>query len=137
MRNERKLWFENSINFFCRNEIIFLDPDNGILKRPNGRNSQKYVLLDELKSYQSKGKIIIFTQFQSYNKSFFPYISEITNFLKTNGLKVKYPVLRNRTSPNTFYITIGQDRVINNQRILSIYKSYKKKFEGMIELITI
>ena len=137
MRNERKLWFENSINFFCKNEIIFLDPDNGILKRPNGRNSQKYVLLDELKSYQSKEKIIIFTQFQSYNKSFFPYISEITNFLKSNGLKIKYPVLRNRTSPNTFYITIGQDRVINNQRILSVYKSYKKKFEGTIELITI
>ena len=95
------------------------------------------MLLDELKSYQSKGKIIIFTQFQSYNKSFFPYISEITNFLKSNGLKIKYPVLRNRTSPNTFYITIGQNRVINNQRILSVYKSYKKRFEGMVELITI
>jgi len=137
MRNERKIWFENSINFFCNNEIIFLDPDNGFLKKPYGRNSQKYVLLDELKSYQLKEKIIIFTQFQSYNKGFFPYLSELTSFLKSNGLMIKYPVLRNRTSPNTFYITIGQNQRISNQKILSIYRSYKKKFEGMVELITI
>ena len=98
------------------------------------------ILFEGIKAKKIKNEItqnLKLKERSSYNKSFFPYISEITNFLKTNGLKVKYPVLRNRTSPNTFYITIGQDRVINNQRILSIYKSYKKKFEGMIELITI
>ena len=137
VREERKLWFEKSINFFCKNKIIFLDPDNGITKKSYGRASLKYVLIDELKSYQSEDKIVIFTQFQSYNKSFFLYLSEIKSFLKSNGLDLKYPILRNRTSPNTFYITIGQSRSICDQKLLNTYRSYKKKFNGLVELVTI
>ena len=137
IREERKTWFERSINFFSKNKIIFLDPDNGIIKKPYGRNFQKYVLIDELKNYQLEEKIIIFTQFQSYNKSFVLYLSELTSFLKSNGLNVKYPVLRNRTSPNTFFITVGENQSISDQRLLNVYKSYEKKIDGVIELITI
>ena len=137
IRKERKLWFEKSKNFFYKNKIIFLDPDNGIIKKPYGRNVQKYVLIDELRSYQSDEKIIIFTQFQSYNKSFFLYLSELKSFLKSNGLNIKLPVLRNRTSPNTFYITIGENQSVNDQSLLNVYKSYEKKNNGTVELITI
>ena len=59
---------------------------------------------------------------------------EITNFLKSNGLNIKCPVLRNRTSPNTFYITIGENQSINDQSLLNVYKSYgnsKKKFKKL------
>ena len=137
IKEERKLWFEKSINFFYKNKIIFLDPDNGVIKKPYGRNLQKYVLIDELRNYQSEEKIIIFTQFQSYNKNFSLYLSELISFLKFKGLKIKYPVLRNRSSPNTFYITIGENQSIGIQRLANVYKSYEKKINGKVELITI
>ena len=34
-------WFQESVDFFKNNEIIFLDPDNGLLKKENKRNSLK------------------------------------------------------------------------------------------------
>ena len=50
----REKWLVDSLNFFKKNNIIFLDPDNGLLKNKKSKKiSLKYVLLNEIESYLS------------------------------------------------------------------------------------
>ena len=83
--------------------MIFLDPDNGLLKSKYKKNSSKHLLLDEINKYLSERKVIIFTQFQSYNKTHIIYLKEIKNYLKLNNIEILLPIIRNRTAPNTFF----------------------------------
>ena len=50
----REKWLVDSLNFFKKKDIIFLDPDNGLLKNKKSKKiSLKYVLLSEIESYLS------------------------------------------------------------------------------------
>ena len=60
----REKWFRDSLNFFKKRDIIFLDPDNGLLKnKKSKKTSLKYVLMNEIESYLSNKKTIIFTRY--------------------------------------------------------------------------
>ena len=137
LQSNRESWFEESIKFFKKNDIIFLDPDNGLLKNKNIKNSFKHLLLKEITKYLSEEKIIIFTQFQSYNKNHIVYLDEIKEFLNLNGVKLSFPILRNRTSPNTFFITLGRRELLCETKILDIYKNFANEMQSKIELVTI
>tara|TARA_B100000989_G_scaffold265223_1_gene218011 strand:+ start:439 stop:1167 length:729 start_codon:yes stop_codon:yes gene_type:complete len=108
----RNVWFDDSILHFKKNNIIFLDSDNGLAPKNmklKSKKSLKYVYRDELKSMYDHQKTIIFTQFQSYNLNHKIYLRQKIDFIKnTIGLDVNCPIIRNRTSPNTFFITIAQ-----------------------------
>jgi len=135
--SERESWFQESVDFFKNNEIIFLDPDNGLLKKENKRNSLKHLLIDEIDKYLSHGKIIIFTQFQSYNKNHLNYLKEIKNFLNSKNLRISLPIVRNRTSPNTFFITLGNQKNLKKKKIFEILQMYNDEIHKTIELVTI
>ncbi len=51
--------------------------------------------------------------------------------LEKNGLKSHYPIIRNRTGPNTFYITVGN---IRNSKYEFLIKSYTEK-NDRVELV--
>ena len=111
---DRKNWFENSITYFKNNEIIFLDADNGLHPESlssKSKKSTKYINLNELKSLYNQNKSIIFTQFQSYNLEHKIYLKKKIDLIKnTIELNVNCPTIRNRTSPNTFFITLAQEQ---------------------------
>ena len=114
-----------------------MDPDNGLSKKKNNnKNSIKYVFLDEMIKYNQIGKTLIYTQFQSFNKQHKVLLSEIVMFLRSNNLNVELPIIRNRTSPNTFFITIGDDEKLN-LRLRKIYKRFKVTDYDDLELITV
>ena len=65
-----------------------MDPDNGLLKKKKSKKiSLKYVLVNEIESYLSKKKTVIFTQFQSFNKTNIVYLNEIKNYFKDEKYK--------------------------------------------------
>ena len=55
---KRELWFTESLEFFKNEEIIFLDPDNGILKTKKKKNSLKHLHTDEAAKYLSADKTV-------------------------------------------------------------------------------
>ncbi len=133
----REKWLSDSLNFFKRKDIIFLDPDNGLLKRKKSKKmSLKYVLLNEIEFYLSKKKTIIFTQFQSFNKTVLHYLSEIQTFLKTKNIRINCPVIINRTSPNTIFISLSSDKKIEVVLAKNIRK-YGMIHKKMVKLITL
>ena len=115
---DRKKWLDNSVLHFKNNDIIFLDADNGLSPksiRLGSKKSLKYVNPDELLYLYSHNKTIIFTQFQSYNLTHKVYLKNKTDLIKnTIALDVNCPIIRNRTSPNTFFITIAQEKYKNS-----------------------
>ena len=122
--------------FFKNQEVIFLDPDNGILKNKN-KNSLKHILIDEINRYLIEKKIVIFTQFQSYNTNHLIYLKEIKDFFLSNNVEILMPILRNRTAPNTFFVTTGNKKALVNKKLFPLYKMYGEKFKDKVELITV
>jgi hypothetical protein len=131
--HNRKRWFDRSLIFFKDLKTIFLDPDNGISFKEQGKKNIKYLNLSELRQYYLDGKTVTFTQFQSFNTQYEIYIKKILMILEKNGLKSQYPVIRNRTGPNTFYITIGN---VKNKKYEFLIKSYTQTVDR-VELVTL
>ena len=131
----RDAWFNDSLKYFKQNTFIFLDPDNGLTKSKSlGKNSIKFVKINELVKYQLEKKIIIFTQFQSFNKKHREYLKELIFYLKHNMIEIEFPIIRNRTSPNTFFITIVGNK--NNYNLADIYHQYSK-INDKVEILPI
>jgi len=59
----RLLWYRNSLEKLKQSDIIFCDPDNGLIVKSVSQKSiksDKYIIFDELVSYYQTGKSIIF-----------------------------------------------------------------------------
>lgn len=62
-KENRYTWHKNGLNSLCNCELIFLDPDNGLLPRSvssNSKKSIKYVLLEEVIDYYRSGHSVVF-----------------------------------------------------------------------------
>ncbi len=133
----REKWLLDSLSFFKENNIIFLDPDNGLLKIKKSRKmSLKYVLLREIESYLSNNKTVIFTQFQSFNKTNNTYLNEINNYLKMKNININCPVVINRTAPNTIFISLSSDKKME-LRLKKNIKKYGLIYKDRVKLVTI
>lgn len=58
----RQMWFSGSILMLKDAELIFADPDNGITysKNPKTKDSEKYILPEEIRKYYDTGKNVVF-----------------------------------------------------------------------------
>lgn len=58
----RRLWFNNSTLVLQESELIFADPDNGISYKKSARtkDSEKFILPDEICRYYNSGKNVVF-----------------------------------------------------------------------------
>ncbi len=118
-------WLKDSLKKLKNEKIIFLDPDNGFSKNQKGLKSIKYVRPEDCIEILRHNKIIIFTQFQSFTIEHKEYIKRLKKKLKDFKFNVFSKVIRNRTAPNTFYITI-----LPNENLLNLdeaYEEYSKK----------
>lgn len=64
----RTEWHSESLEELSESDIIFCDPDNGLIVKSVSRNSNKsdkYILQDELVSYYQAGKSIVFYNHRS------------------------------------------------------------------------
>lgn len=73
--NERELarrqWFNNSSSFLNQAELIFADPDNGISYKKTARtkDSEKFILPEEVRNYYNSGKNVVFYCHKGRRKS--------------------------------------------------------------------
>ena len=83
----RKEWFEKSIKALSDAELIFMDPDNGLLESddPSKKNAEKYVLPSEIEEYFNRGHNVVyychkgrrgFGDWESYKSLMFERIPE-------------------------------------------------------------
>ena len=95
----------------------------------------KYVLTEDCKTYLQNNKIIIFCQFQSLRKKTLDHLKCIFNDLNNSNIKTFMPVIRNRTGPNTFFISIKPKQIkINLEQVLEKYSQQFSKVE-LIEVV--
>ncbi len=67
----RRIWHEGALLLFEGKDLVFLDPDNGLMVKSVGENSAKsvkYVLLSELEDYYRSGHSIVFYNHRSRQK---------------------------------------------------------------------
>ena len=59
----RSIWYSNSLETLSESDLIFCDPDNGLIVKSvslKSSKSDKYIVPDELISYYQEGKSIVF-----------------------------------------------------------------------------
>ena len=106
----RKHWMNQSIKFYKNYEFLFLDPDNGLepeKTKVSKKRKIKYILSEELSRIFFLKKTVFFCQFQPLNidhKSFL--MKKKKQIITQCKIPIEIPILRNRVSPNTFFITI-------------------------------
>ena len=52
--------------------------------------------------------------------------------LEQYGIKIKYPIIRNRTGPNTFYLTVSKKKDSEIYNCLTEYSKNNNKIELVI-----
>lgn len=95
----------------------------------------KYIFPNELKQIYNKNKNVIFCQFQSFNIHHRDMLKIKKKIIKEEtGLNVNKSVIRNRVSPNTFFISIVQKE--NEECFNKFLHSFSKNLEN-VEIIDI
>lgn len=64
----RSMWYKNSLDALSESDLIFCDPDNGLIVKSVSQNSiksDKYIVPDELISYCQEGKSVVFYNHRS------------------------------------------------------------------------
>tara|TARA_Y100001968_G_C19440184_1_gene762083 strand:- start:344 stop:1060 length:717 start_codon:yes stop_codon:yes gene_type:complete len=131
----RSEWINSSLLFFQEKQIVFLDPDNGFKEiQDKSKRSIKYIYPNEIKLYLDNNKTVVFTQFQSFNKDHLTFLKELKKQLLKYNIEINCPIVRNRTGPNTFFITIAKNFM--QRKIDSIYKEYSR-FNLNVDLINL
>ncbi len=127
----REKWFNQSLQKTEECEYIFLDPDNGLISgesKISPRKKIKYILTNEIKEMYENGKNIIFCQFQSFNKNHKDMLINKKNIIKTEiELDIHNLILRNRVSPNTFFISLLQKG--NEERFNNFLTTFSEKVD--------
>ena len=126
---ERKLkrnkWLNNSFSVLCDSELLFLDPDNGLLVRdnPSLKISDKYVLPSEVKAYWDANHNVVYychrgrrsdKQWQEYMCVMRKTIQESRIIVLTyhKGTQRSYVFLVRNKQYNRYRTIL--DRVLNN-----------------------
>ena len=116
---QRNNWFNGSIAKLNNCELIFMDPDNGLLKDNNAKNlnAEKYVLPDEIEKYYSSGKNVVYYCHKGRRKT------ESWNTYKNimsalNGVKL---------------ITLTYHRGTQRSYIFAIHKECYERYNSIIE----
>ena len=87
-RGERRAeWFTDSLRAMAGNDIVCVDPDNGLVvpSAKGGPRENKYVLPEEIVSYYAQGSTVIYYQHKARQKDPF-YIDQLEGLLRTEGL---------------------------------------------------
>lgn len=130
--NNRESWIQDSLIKLKDQNIFFLDPDNGFSENKSGKASLKYLLPEDCRKILNENKVIIFTQFQSFNVNHQLQIIKLKKSLQNYKFKVLKSVIRNRTAPNTFFVTISSNNI--SQKFDNIFEEYSKKYDR-VELV--
>lgn len=68
---ERRKWHDDALSELAKAEVVFLDPDNGLLVKSVGRGSArspKYTFYDEVADYVARGQSVIVYNHRSRQK---------------------------------------------------------------------
>ena len=83
----RTEWFTDSLGVMAANDIVCVDPDNGLVvpSAKGGPKENKYVLPEEIDSYYAQGSTVIYYQHKARQKDPF-YTDQLEQLLKREGL---------------------------------------------------
>lgn len=93
IHDKRELWFKKSLKELENADIIFLDPDTGILvdsTKQKQINFIKYAFTNEIKEYYEKGKSLIIYNHRDHSKKseYDKKIFGIRDYINPNGILV-------------------------------------------------
>ena len=139
IRESRYTWHQNGLKSMNGSELIFLDPDNGLLPKSIGKGSAKsvkYVLPDEIIDYYEAGHSVVFYSHRTREqlKDYLHRFDELFNNLRLKGATIIGISFKRGTVRDYFFVLQEEHktRVLNGiERLLQ--SSWNLHF-GKIEI---
>ncbi len=106
----RKEWFGRSLVSMAGNDVVCVDPDNGLVvpSAVEGSRENKYVLPSELVSYYAQGSSVIYYQHKARRKDLF-YVQQHDELVRgVDFPNAKGLVLKFKTTSQRYYLFIIQ-----------------------------
>lgn len=136
LRNKRESWFNRSLATLKECDVVFCDPDNGIIPKsvlPISSNANKYILLSELHQlYSTENKSVIIYQHTARTGKIEQQItSKINEVEKVLSIQNKnlVQVLYTGLGTSRFYIAVKQPS--HSSEIDTSLKKVLKKCTGL------
>lgn len=111
-KDERRQWHQQALAGFHGCDIVFVDPDNGLMvpSAERGKKSNKYVLPEELHDYYASGASVIYYQHKARCKDSV-YIDRNANLIASgNFLNAKGFGLKFFTTSQRYYFFLVHPR---------------------------
>ena len=109
---KRKTWHNAALNLLRGTDIVFVDPDNGVLvpSAKGTRRENKFVRTEELEAYYRGGSSVIYYQHKARRPDAFyseqhAHILRQLNVDESNGMALKF-----RTTSQRYYFFVMQPR---------------------------
>ena len=109
----RRCWLQNALESTEEADLVFLDPDNGIAGKvlPWRKKGPKYVFMDDLESFYSRGQSLVIYHHLGRHKPAVEQIGILSNALKSKLDLTHAPyALRYRRGTSRVYFIISQEK---------------------------
>ena len=109
----RESWLQGALESTEAADLVFLDPDNGIAGKvlPWDKKGPKYVFMDDLESFYSRGQSLVIYHHLGRHKPAVEQIGSLSNALKSRLNLTHAPyALRYRRGTSRVYFIISQEK---------------------------
>lgn len=129
-------WHQNALNELKESDLIFLDPDNGLLPKSVSRGSEKsikYVLPEEIIDYYNAGHSVVFYSHRTREQLnvYLERFSELFDLKEFENATIKGISFRRGTIRDYFFI-IHSDHVAKIENGFSVMLNGKWKEHFMV-----
>jgi len=124
-RNE---WHQNGLNSLVECDVVFLDPDNGMLPKSVSRCSDKsikYVLPEEIMDYYEAGHSVIFYSHRTREQLsvYLERFEDLFDVAERKGAKIKGITFKRGTVRDYFFI-------VQEEHVAQVESGLEKLFSG-------
>ena len=127
IKSQRKIWHYNGLEILKDTDLVFLDPDNGLLTSNRNNHLDKYVLPNEVFDYYKAGRNVVFychkgrrnqEQWEEYKR----YMHNMISYSKSFGI-----TFHKGTQRSYIFVVHPKDY----ERYLSIISFVLKDWDGL------
>jgi hypothetical protein len=124
----RKQWHEKGLMYMSDCDLVFLDPDNGIIPKSVGlgsKNSVKYVLPEEIMDYYKAGHSVVFYSHRTREQLplYLERFKKLFNKAEGEGAVIRGITFKRGTIRDYFFI-------IQDKHLSQVEKGLDKLFQG-------
>ena len=122
---KRNEWHEKAREFFSDRELVFMDPDNGLINKQKG-HKEKFCFPNEVADFYHKGKDVVYycSKGRRSNKDWNDYKNKMKKFIKEKSNQEKLDL------PTPEILVLTYHKGTQRSYVFVLHPEAKEKYAG-------